>query len=80
MTKLKSCPDARHFFMDIFTVCTMFSMNPFACAEQNDDVMGLNLYCLLNSLNSALANCGPLSDITVTGIPYSEKIEMSCTD
>ena len=32
MAILKSYPDARHFFMDIFVVYTITQMNPFDCA------------------------------------------------
>ena len=50
-------------------VCTARSALPLACGIFGLDVTCLNEYSLENSSNSVETNCGPLSDLKISGIP-----------
>ena len=64
-----SSPVSRHFKIIFFMTFTAFSASPFDCGYRRLEVSGMNPHSAVKLLNSALANCVPLSDIT-SGISY----------
>ena len=67
------CPDSLAFSRIFFAVCTVLSANPFDCGYFGLDVMCLKSKVLANVSNFVDENCGPLSLITVEGIPCRAK-------
>ena len=57
------------FFSAFFTVGTAHSASPLACGIFGLDLTCVNEYSLEISLNSFETNCGPLSDLKISGIP-----------
>ena len=57
------------FFKSFFTVWTALSASPLLCGYRGELVVWVNWYSYANSLNSALANCEPLSEPTTSGMP-----------
>lgn len=64
-----SFPSDLAFFSICFTVCTPLSAVPFDCAWWGLVVLSKNSHSLAKAWNSRELNCGPLSEITVSGIP-----------
>ena len=56
------------FFSAFFMVCTARSASPLACGSFWLDVTGVNKYSFENSSNPVEMNCGPLSDLKISGI------------
>ena len=65
----RSRPLAAALTMILSAVCTAFSANPFDCGYRGLDVQCRNHHDSANWANSALANCGPLSVTSFSGIP-----------
>ena len=59
-----------------FMVCTARPASPSACSIFGLDVTCVNEYSLENSSNSVETNCGPLSDLKISGIPCL--VNMDC--
>ena len=57
------------FSSAFFMVCTAHSASPLACGIFGLEVTCVNEYSLENSSNSVETNCGPLSDLKISGIP-----------
>ena len=68
----------RFFFSNCFTVFTALSVALFACGYLGLLVTCLNPYSSENIWNIAAENCGPLSDVIYSGIPWWEKIDFRC--
>ena len=73
-----SSPDLVAFPRSLFIVCTEGSTLPFALGCNGLEVVCLNSHCLAKSRYSLLVNWGPLSVMTVFGIPCLAKIDLVC--
>ena len=71
-----SPPPSFAFGKIFFTVCTVLSMNPFDWGYNGELVTWSNSYLALNTRNSSELYCGPLSEISLSGIPCSSKIPL----
>ena len=60
---------ARAVLINVLAVFTALSAIPLDCGKCGLVVTWLNIHCCENSANSADVNCGPLSVITMSGIP-----------
>ena len=59
----------RAVLINVLAVLTVLSAIPLDCGKCGLVVTWLNIHCCENSANSADVNCGPLSVITMSGIP-----------
>ena len=73
MAKFTSQLSLRAFVRVDFAVCTVFSATPLDCGYPGLDVMCSNPQVLANSAKSFEEYCGPLSDLTISGIPCHAK-------
>ena len=64
------------FVKSFFTVCTVLSMNPFDLGYSGELVTWSNPYLALKTRISSELYCGPLSEISLSGIPCSSKISL----
>ena len=60
-------------FSSFFKSCLM----PFDFGYVGLDVVWVNSHLFLNSLNSLLLNCGPLSDMMFFGVPCLANMDFS---
>ena len=73
-----SSPDLVAFLRSPLIVCTVCLTLPFALGCNGLGVVCLNSHCLAKSWYSLLVNWGPLSVMTVSGIPFLAKIDLVC--
>ena len=72
-----SSPLFSAFFKSCLMVSTALSAMPFDFGYVGPDVVWVNSHSFLNSLNSLLLNCGPLSDMTFLGVPCRANMDFS---
>ena len=59
-------------------MCTPFSAFPLDCAYSGLQVICLKSYFLVNCCHSLLLKHGPLSLITMVGMPCLAKMDLTC--
>ena len=74
---MKALAGSFSLFSESFMVCTVRSASPLACGSFWLDVTCVNNYSFENSSNSAETNCGPLSDLKISGIPCLANMDLN---
>ena len=70
MARYGSCPLAFALVSNFLAIFTAFSILPFDCGYCGEDVGWSKCQADTNSLNCLQANCGPLSEYRVSGMPW----------
>lgn len=76
---LMSFPDSIHFFIVFLMVPTVLSAIPFDWGYRGLEVVWAICQSNVNFLNGAPINCGPLSEIIVSGRPIIPQIVLKCS-